>query len=98
MDKQISESFKDYQYINVETFRKNGKGVKTPVWFVNDANTLAVRTESSSGKMKRIVEAADGYIQNKNWEGETRFDVITVIFFGQNFELEHFKDAFYPTL
>jgi putative endonuclease len=44
------------------------------------------------------VEAADGYIQDKNWEGETRFDVITVIFFGQNFELEHFKEAFYPTL
>lgn len=54
MDKQISASFKDYQYINIETFRKNGKGVKTPVWFVNDADMLAVRTESSSGKMKRI--------------------------------------------
>jgi len=52
----------------------------------------------TNAKIKRIVEAADGYIQDKNWEGETRFDVITVIFFGQNFELEHFKEAFYPTL
>ncbi len=49
-------------------------------------------------KIKNIVEAADGYIQQVNWEGDTRFDIITVIFFGENFELEHFKDAFYPTL
>ncbi len=49
-------------------------------------------------KIRRVVEAADGYIQERNIELETRFDVITVIFFGQKFELEHFKDAFYPTL
>lgn len=49
-------------------------------------------------KIKRIVEATEGYIFEKGLELETRFDVITVIFFGQNFELEHFKDAFYPTM
>ena len=52
----------------------------------------------TNAKIKRVVEAADAYIQEKEWTRETRFDVITVIFFGQNFELEHFKDAFYPTL
>lgn len=49
-------------------------------------------------KIKRIVEAADAYIQEKDLHLETRFDVVTIIFFGQNFELEHFKDAFYPTM
>jgi len=48
-------------------------------------------------KIKRIIDAADAYILEKNLDLETRFDVITVIFFKQNFELEHFKDAFYPT-
>jgi putative endonuclease len=52
----------------------------------------------TNAKMKRIVEAADAYIIEKDLDYETRFDVITVIFFGQDFELEHFKDAFYPTL
>lgn len=52
----------------------------------------------TDNKIKRIVEAADGYIQENDLDLETRFDVITVIFFGQNHELEHFKDAFYPTL
>ncbi len=49
-------------------------------------------------KMKRIIEAADAYVQLRNLNQETRFDIITVIFFGLDWELEHFKDAFYPTL
>ena len=52
----------------------------------------------TNAKMKRIVEAADAYIIENDLDYETRFDVVTVIFFGQDFELEHFKDAFYPTL
>ena len=52
----------------------------------------------TNGKIKRIVEAADAFIQEIDWEKETRFDVVTVIFFGQTHELEYFKDAFYPTL
>ncbi len=51
---QLTDIFKKHQYINVETFRKNGVGVKTPVWFAQDGDTLVVRTESTSGKMKRI--------------------------------------------
>ena len=49
-------------------------------------------------KIKRIVEAADAYIIEHEIELDTRFDVITVIFVDQKFELEHFKDAFYPTM
>ena len=49
-------------------------------------------------KIKRVVEAAEAYIYQKDLHCETRFDVITVIFMGNNFELEHFKDAFYPKL
>jgi len=42
------------QYINLETFRKSGIGVKTPVWFVQEGETLFVRTVDNSGKVKRI--------------------------------------------
>ena len=42
------------QYINLETFRKSGVGVKTPVWFVQDGDTIFVRTVTNSGKVKRI--------------------------------------------
>jgi len=42
------------QYINLETFRKSGVGVKTPVWFVQNDDTIYVRTVANSGKVKRI--------------------------------------------
>lgn len=50
------------------------------------------------GKIRNIVEAADFYLRENNITLETRFDIITVIFFNDGHELEHFKDAFYPTL
>ena len=51
---EILQAFNDQQYMNIETFRKNGQGVKTPVWFARDGETLRVWTESGSGKAKRI--------------------------------------------
>lgn len=46
--------FEKQQYINLETYRKNGETVKTPVWFAQDGNTLRVWTQADSGKIKRI--------------------------------------------
>jgi PPOX class probable F420-dependent enzyme len=46
--------FDRQQYLNIETFRKSGVGVKTPVWFVQDGDTIYVRTVADSGKVKRI--------------------------------------------
>ena len=46
--------FHQQQYLNLETFRKSGTGVKTPVWFVQEGETLFVRTVANSGKVKRI--------------------------------------------
>ena len=48
------KQFEKQQYLNIETFRKNGQGVKTPVWFVEDGETLLVWTEAGSGKARRI--------------------------------------------
>ena len=46
--------FEKQQYLNLETVRKNGQVVKTPVWFVRDGDALLVWTETDSGKAKRI--------------------------------------------
>jgi len=48
------DQFTHHQYLNLETFRKTGVGVKTPVWFVQEDDTLFVRTFANSGKAKRI--------------------------------------------
>ena len=46
--------FDGQNYLSLETFRKNGQGVKTPVWFVRHGDALYVYTESDSWKVKRI--------------------------------------------
>ena len=48
------KQFEKQQYLNLETVRKNGQTVKTPVWFAQDGETLLVWTQAGSGKAKRI--------------------------------------------
>jgi PPOX class probable F420-dependent enzyme len=48
------EQFKKQKYLNLETFRRNGESMKTPVWFVQDDEILYVQTIANSGKVKRI--------------------------------------------
>src|SRR6266704_922035 len=55
-------AFAGHKYLNLETFKKNGTGVKTPVWFAADPSSsldssdakLYVYTIGVSGKVKRI--------------------------------------------
>jgi PPOX class probable F420-dependent enzyme len=48
------DAFHKKQYLNIETFRKSGEGVKTPVWFVQEGDVLYIRTGANSGKVKRL--------------------------------------------
>lgn len=47
-------TFQSHQYLSIETFRKNGQGVKTPVWFVQEKDVLYIWTQADSGKAKRV--------------------------------------------
>lgn len=41
-------------YINLVTFRRNGRGVETPVWFAIRNRRLYVVTDGTSAKVKRL--------------------------------------------
>ncbi len=47
-------AFKNQKYLNLETYRKSGQAMPTPVWFVQDGDKLYVRTVDNSGKVKRV--------------------------------------------
>ncbi|HDP55027.1 MAG TPA: YraN family protein, partial [Bacteroidetes bacterium] len=49
-------------------------------------------------KQKNIVEAADAFVQEHNIDLEVQFDIISLLYNGKSFELEHIEDAFYPAL
>jgi len=42
------------RYVNLETFRKNGTGVRTPVWGAPDGDELVIFTNGDSYKVKRL--------------------------------------------
>ncbi len=44
----------DGKYLSITSFRRDGTGVATPVWFVNDDGRLLVETDSASYKVRRI--------------------------------------------
>jgi len=42
------------RYVSLVTFRKNGRGVPTPVWWALDGGRFYAFSEARSGKMKRL--------------------------------------------
>ncbi|WP_075967183.1 YraN family protein [Parabacteroides massiliensis] len=75
---------------------------------VKDACLVVVEVKTRSGdyllapeeavdtlKIRRIVAAADAYVRFFNLELPVRFDIITVIKKGEEFEIDHIEDAFY---
>jgi uncharacterized protein len=54
MDNPIPAPIQGQKYISLKTFRKNGVGVATPVWFGEDDGKLYVMTRHDMGKAKRI--------------------------------------------
>ena len=46
--------FNDAKYINLETIKKNGTSVPTPVWFVIENGCIFVVTRSGTGKVRRV--------------------------------------------
>lgn len=48
------KAFGNQAYLSLETFRKNGQGVPTPVWFAESNGVFYITTIDNSGKVKRI--------------------------------------------
>jgi PPOX class probable F420-dependent enzyme len=47
-------SFATQKYLNLESFKRDGTPVQTPVWFAEDHGVLYVYTLANAGKVKRI--------------------------------------------
>jgi PPOX class probable F420-dependent enzyme len=74
--------FSSQKVISLETYKKNGDPVKSPVWVIEDNGTLYVRTGPESWKAKRMrknpsVRVAPSTMSGKvkgNWvKGEAHF-------------------------
>ena len=77
-----AKQFSNEKYISLETYKKNGEAVKSPVWVVEDGGVVYVRTDPTSWKAKRIrknprvrIAASDlrGKVTGQWVDGEARF-------------------------
>lgn len=50
----IASQLRSKRYISVETYRRDGRAVQTPVWFYVDEGAIYVVTRSKTGKAKRL--------------------------------------------
>ena len=46
-------------------------------------------------KRKLLARAAEYFIQKHNWQGETRFDIVSITGVAPNTSIEHIESAFY---
>jgi uncharacterized protein len=53
MSPQLNQ-FEGQKYLSLQTFRKNGTPVDTPVWFAQDGERFYVYSLANAGKIKRI--------------------------------------------
>jgi putative endonuclease len=47
-------------------------------------------------KQKQVIKAANQYIIEQDWQGETRFDIVSIVYNQKYKNIEHIADAFYP--
>jgi len=53
-NEQIPHEFASAKYMNLETYRRSGDRIRTPVWFVQSGELLFFLTRADSGKVKRL--------------------------------------------
>jgi hypothetical protein len=63
-------------YISLATFRRDGRAVKTPVWFARRGEHLYVFTENDAGKVKRLRNGPRAQVAACNVRGGLRGDWI----------------------
>lgn len=70
----LTAQFAGAKYLSLESFRKSGVGVRTPVWFAQDSNrpVFYVYSEADAGKVKRVRNNGQVRVAPCNVRGDLR--------------------------
>jgi uncharacterized protein len=70
------EELARHKYINLETYKKSGQPVRTPVWFMVDNNLVYVITSDDTGKAKRLRNNPSVRLVPSSFNGDPKEDWI----------------------
>jgi len=96
-DSNYFNQFMSHKYICIESFRKNGTSVRTPVWFVENKGSLFVRTGKNSGKVKRIKRNPDVRIAICDFRGKLKSEWVNATASSRDMS-EHQRQSIYQML
>jgi hypothetical protein len=74
MPDESHRSLSGRKHISLETYRRNGAGVRTPVWFAEGDGVLYVPTLPNAGKVKRIRANPHARVAPCNMRGKLKGD------------------------
>lgn len=69
MNQELRRRLGHERYVNLETFRRNGSGVKTPVWAAEVDGRLYVVTDGTAAKVKRLRATQRIRLAPCDWRG-----------------------------
>ena len=88
MSSEKLTAFEGQKYLCLETYKKTGHAVKTPVWFVISDGIIYIATTESSGKIKRLKNNKSVRIAPSSYNGKpTGVWMEGQAFFGNETEL-----------
>jgi len=68
--------FEGEKVISLETYRKNGQPVRTPVWFLKEDGILYVHTDDITGKVKRIRQNPTVRVAPSHFRGKPKAEYV----------------------
>ncbi|GMN10384.1 YraN family protein [Croceitalea sp. MTPC9] len=90
--------YKNYRYLKAEIDIIAKKGNILAIVEVKSRSSEFLENIAETVNQKKInllVSAADHYVTENDLDIDVRFDIITILKKGKQFQLEHLKDAFY---
>ncbi|OFX16511.1 MAG: hypothetical protein A2033_05485 [Bacteroidetes bacterium GWA2_31_9] len=78
----ISKSDDTLVIVEVKTRKKDS--------IVNPAQAVTKK------KQRHLIKATQAYIDQRKLDLNVRFDIVSIIYSGNNYEIEHIEDAFIP--
>lgn len=82
------------RYLNVTSFKRDGTGIATPVWFVSDGRRLLAFTDLHSAKVRRIRRNPFVLVASCRGDGKVRREPVSALaeVLTEDADLEHVQE------
>jgi putative endonuclease len=86
-----------YMHRELDIVAQKGKTLVIVEVKTRNVGSLITPLEAVTPRKQRLlISAANTFIEKHNIDLEVRFDIVSVVYYNESFQIEHIEDAFYP--